>query len=122
MSYPYGSNLYNATVDRVVDGDTVNLTVDLGFTVLIRQSCRLYGINAAEKGTEGGNAATANLTELLPVGTHVVVQSLAIDKFGGRFDGIIYLTGTNLNDKLVKDGWAAAWDGKGPRPVPPWPR
>ena len=42
---------YSAKVDRVVDGDTVDLHVDLGFGITIKERFRLYGINAPETRT-----------------------------------------------------------------------
>ena len=45
--------LYHATCERVVDGDSIILTIDAGFDVLLKsQSVRLYGIDTAE--TRGG--------------------------------------------------------------------
>lgn len=39
---------YNATVDGVVDGDTLDLVVDLGFTVHVKVRARLYGVDTPE--------------------------------------------------------------------------
>jgi micrococcal nuclease len=43
---------YRAVVDRVVDGDTVDCTIDLGFDIHIKQRVRLYGIDAPETRTK----------------------------------------------------------------------
>ena len=41
--------VYRATIDRVVDGDTIDVTLDLGFDVkLHKQRCRLAGIDTQE--------------------------------------------------------------------------
>jgi endonuclease YncB( thermonuclease family) len=37
-------------------------------------------------------------------------------------DGVVYLGGQNINQLLVDQGWAVPWDGRGPQPLPPWPR
>jgi endonuclease YncB( thermonuclease family) len=112
-----------ATVARVIDGDTVVVDLDLGFYVTVRMSCRLAGINAIELHSPGGPEAADNLRVLLPVGTAVTIQSIRPDKFAGRFDGVIYLgAGMSINGTLLATGWAAAWDGTGIAPVPPWPR
>ena len=42
---------YNAIVERVVDGDTVDLRIDLGFSVWISERCRLIGIDTPEPRT-----------------------------------------------------------------------
>lgn len=112
---------YNATVVRVLDGDTIVMDVDLGFFMYVRMSCRLFGINAIELHDAGGSQAKTHLSSLLPAGTEVVVKSVQPDKYAGRFDGVVMLGDTNINQTLVDQGYAAAWDGKGPHPVPVWP-
>lgn len=115
---------YNATVVRVIDGDTVIMDVDLGFYMTARMSCRLEGINAIELHSPGGPEARDHLAALFTT-PHVVVSSVKADKYAGRFDGIILVTSNgavfNVNDRMVLDGYAAAWNGLGTRPVPPWP-
>lgn len=115
---------YNATVQRVIDGDTIVVNIDLGFgTWLHAQTMRLLGINAREKSDAGGAEAKANLTELLPFGTAVVLTSVKADKYGGRYDALITLPdGSDLSEHLVETGWAASWTGTGKKPVPTWPR
>ncbi len=121
MPQPY---TYNATVVRVVDGDTVIMDVDLGFSCWVRDlSFRLLGCNAREHSQIGGKEARANLEKLLPAGMKVKLTSVQTDKFGGRYDALIMLPdGNDLATLLVESGWAAAWTGNGAKPVPPWPR
>lgn len=119
---------YNATVLSVHDGDTINVDVDHGFFVHQTPTpIRLLGCNAAELGTPGGDAAKANLEALLPAGTPVVLQTAKPDKFAPRWDAAVMYRGTDgrfreLVDDLIAQGWAAEWNGKGTKPVPPWPR
>ena len=42
---------YKCTIDRVVDGDTVDATLDLGFSVLYKSRVRLFGIDTPESRT-----------------------------------------------------------------------
>lgn len=114
----------NATVLKVLDGDTVVLDVDLGYFDHIHVPHRLYGINAPEKASASGKAALAHLQDLLPVGTKVVIRStkpkqdgIASDKYGGRFLCHLYLGDLYVNDHLVDSGFAKHWDGKGEKPV-----
>ena len=59
------------SIDRVVDGDTVDVIIDLGFDILHKTRVRLYGIDAPESRTRDleekkrGLKATQRLTELL---------------------------------------------------------
>jgi endonuclease YncB( thermonuclease family) len=115
---------YRAEVRRIVDGDTLILDVDLGFNVWLRnQSFRLLGCNARERGQLGGPEATANLEGLVPVGSSVIITSVKVDKYGGRFDAAITMPdGSDLSTELVMGGWAAPWTGAGEKPIPAWPR
>lgn len=115
---------YRAFVRRVIDADTFVADVDLGFQHWLHdQSFRLLGLNAREKNEPGGAEALSNLTRLLDPATPVLLSSVKPDKFGGRYDAVVTLTdGTDLSDHLIRTQWAAAWNGKGVKPSPPWPR
>ncbi len=119
---------YTATVEIVTDGDTLAVVLDLGFSILHRVKVRLFGCNTAEPRTPAGDAATAFLRGLLPPGTKVGLRSKGVDKYGGRTNAQLFLkdaTGAYTRDLvalLVAEGWAVAWNGKGPKPLPVWPR
>ncbi len=96
---------YMATLVRVIDGDTVDCDIDLGFGVWLKnQRVRLYGINTPETRTrdlkekEAGLAAKARLIELLP---EKFVLTSVKDKKGkfGRILGIINVPQTKILDK-----------------------
>ena len=117
------NRVYPATVVRVEDGDGLVLDVDVGFFAHIIQPFRLLGCNARELAQPGGPEARDHLAELLTNGSRVTVTSVKPDKFGGRWDGAITLAdGTDLVAELIAQQWAAAWNGVGPKPSPPWPR
>jgi micrococcal nuclease len=95
-----------ATVVRVIDGDTVELDLDLGWHLTLRRACRLAGINAPERATEFGPAATAFLRKLLPVGTKVIFLSTRLDKYG-RPLGHITRGPTDIELAMIASGHAA---------------
>lgn len=110
---------YKARLIRVIDGDTVDAEIDLGFDVFVRQRIRLYGINTPESRTtnleekERGLAAKQRLIELLP--KEFVVETI-LNKRGkyGRVLGILKVpseneTLTNVNDLLVEEGHAVRY-------------
>jgi len=109
---------YNAVVEKVIDGDTVQVDVDLGFHVHIKNSVRLLGLNAPEHNTADGAAAKDWLSAKLPVGTQIVIstQKNQFEKFG-RMLATIVLKGEDVNAALIASGHAKPWDGKGERPV-----
>jgi endonuclease YncB( thermonuclease family) len=121
-----GPYRWPAVVTAVHDGDTITADVNLrGFGVWVRgQVFRLAGCNARELAEPGGLEARDHLRELLNFGENsVTLTSIRPDKFGGRYDCAITLPdGSDLVAELIADGWAAAWDGRGIKPVPSWPR
>jgi endonuclease YncB( thermonuclease family) len=126
--------VWDAIVDKVHDGDTVNLDIDikkavrgvdktLGFHVYIanrrlrfHNATRLYGINAPELTTDAGKAARAALQRQLPVGTAVQVTTwLAQNDKYGRLLGRICLPTKYVNQWMVTNGHASVYYGTGPK-------
>jgi endonuclease YncB( thermonuclease family) len=122
---------YVAYVTAVHDGDTLTCRVDLGFDTWRVQNVRLVGINARELSQPGGKEARDHLRSILwPPHTpsdawvaepKVGLISVAYDKYGDRVDGDVPLNGESLSARMIRDGFAAPWDGRGKAPVPPWP-
>jgi endonuclease YncB( thermonuclease family) len=116
---------YSALVLAVHDGDTFTAEVDLGFQVHVVTSVRLLGCNAIELADPGGVEAGEHLRGLL-LGQGIYLRTVKPDKFGGRYDAQVTVTiagvALDLATVLIEQGWAAPWDGKGPKRVPPWPR
>jgi hypothetical protein len=58
----------------------------------------------------------------LTVDLPVLFRSLGPDKYGGRWLGVLTLPdGRDVATQMIRDRYAAPWDGKGTKPVPPWP-
>jgi len=93
---------YKAKLNRVVDGDTVNLTIDLGFRLTYTANCRLAGINAPEMNTEEGKTAKVALMQMLP--SEFIIESTGLDKYGRPVVKI-----GNINDKMVEGGYATKY-------------
>lgn len=115
--------VYPATVTSVHDGDSCTCLADLGWGVWRVVTVRLNGINAIELNQPGGREARDHLLGLLPLNSTITLVSMGWDKYGDRTDAAIVLpSGVDVAAQMVTDGFAVAWNGKGPRPVPPWPR
>ena len=100
---------YNCKVLRVVDGDTVEVEIDLGLYVKITRMVRLLGINAPEMNTPEGPKAKEHL-EVLLAGNFIVIQTHLDrnDKYG-RLLGTFFIAtvaGTNINKRMIDDGFA----------------
>lgn len=106
-SYP---RTYQANVVRWVDGDTVDLDVDLGFHMHGLLRFRLLGINTPERGRPGWAEATARANELAPVGVHVLAVSLKDgDKYGRWLAQVVLDDGRTVNQVLLSEGLAVAY-------------
>ena len=117
---------YNAQVVRVVDGDTIDAEIDLGFDIKIKKRIRLAGINAPEPRTRNlaekkqGLASKERLKHMLEGSANEFeLESKELGKYG-RVLGKLYIsklagrdtiTKVCVNDKLVEEGYAVEYDG-----------
>lgn len=69
---PFGA--YRAVVRHIVDGDTLDVLVDLGLNAYKYDTVRLRGVDAPERHQPAGRAAQEFLHRLLPIGTPVVIR------------------------------------------------
>ena len=104
-------------VDRVVDGDTVDLWINLGFSTFVKKRVRLWGINTPECRTRDlaekalGLAAKEHMKAHLGGGV-CDLDSLELGKYG-RVLGIIYVEGKNINERMLKsEGTTEYYGGK----------
>jgi len=102
--------LYEAELIRVIDGDTVDAWIDLGFNITVRRRIRLWGIDAPETRTrdlvekKAGKEAKLRLEQMLSLNRgSFMVKSLGVDKFG-RCLGELYVQEVNLNKQLLAEG------------------
>jgi endonuclease YncB( thermonuclease family) len=106
---------YNAKLDRVVDGDTVDALVDLGFDTWKKVRIRMVGMNAPESRTRDleekarGIAAKIRLEELLGEG-RFILESQGVGKYG-RCLGILFVDDININKTLIQEGHATEYYG-----------
>jgi hypothetical protein len=82
---------YKALVERVVDGDTIWLNIDLGFDSWTRQKVRLRGIDCPEIDTDSGKEAKKFVEAKLKEVEFVVVKTHKSDKFDRYLTDIFYL-------------------------------
>ncbi len=120
---------YNAVVDRVVDGDTIDCTIDLGFSTWKKIRVRLEGINAPESRTRDkeekakGLITKSRLIEILNYNDNkCVLQVSGLGKFG-RALASVYVTSLspasedssitliNVNQQLITEGLAVEYHG-----------
>ena len=117
------SNLfhYRSTVVRVVDGDTIDVLIDLGFDISLKERIRLVGITTPESRTRDleekarGLAAKDFVVEWLlnEVDNCPVIETTKdkAGKFGRILGRVLTDDGVCLNDILVTEGHAVVYDG-----------
>ncbi len=122
---------YNAVLDRVVDGDTIDVTIDLGFNVWKKIRVRMEGINTPESRTRDleekkrGLAAKDRLIEILKFNDNKCrLKVSGVGKYGRALatvfvDSLSALNGKDgitlidVNKQLIKEGHAVEyWGGK----------
>ena len=108
---------YSAKVIHVIDGDTLDVQIDLGFDIHHLVRIRLFGINTPESRTRNkeekrlGLAAKARLEELV-AGKTIVVETKkdATEKYG-RYLGVVFLGDKSINTQLIEEGHATEYFG-----------
>jgi micrococcal nuclease len=108
-------------VTNVVDGDTIDVIIDLGFDILFASRVRLAGIDTPESRTTDkaekvlGLEAKEYLKKHLKDAKSVVIKTEKMDSSEkyGRILGWVYINGdtVSLNDKMINDGYAWGYLG-----------
>ena len=117
--------IYKIKLDRVVDGDTIDAYIDLGFDISVKKRIRFMGINTPETRTKDleekakGLAAKDRLKSILEGTNTIQLNSHGIGKFGrclgeihvDVLDGKDCLTLVNINKLLINEGHATEYHG-----------
>ena len=82
--------VYRVLEFEVVDGDTIRTELDLGFSIRFEASARLDGLDAPEQSTAAGQAVTRYVERWLSLQQTVLAESVARDKYAGRYVGRIH--------------------------------
>ena len=112
---------YVRKVENVVDGDTIDVLIDLGFDILFQSRVRLAGIDTPESRTKDlaektlGLESKEYLKKYLKDAKSVIIKTEKMDSSEkyGRILGWVYVNGdtVSLNDKMINDGYAWGYLG-----------
>jgi micrococcal nuclease len=112
---------YVRKVENVVDGDTIDVLIDLGFDILFQSRVRLAGIDTPESRTKDlkekalGLESKEYLKKALKDAKSVVIKTEKMDSSEkyGRILGWVYINGNtvSLNDMMINDGYAWGYLG-----------
>ena len=128
MVPPSRKSCYNfrvVSIDRVVDGDTIDVSIDLGFDLIKKERVRVAGVDTPEKrtrdleekalGLDATNWMKKNLEETLDGDEELTIRTELVGGMGkyGRLLGWLYVgdDDVSLNEKMIEEGYAWAYDG-----------
>ena len=128
MVPPSRKSCYNfrvTKINRVVDGDTIDVTIDLGFDLYKKERVRVAGVDTPEKRTKNleekalGLDATgwlkAKLEETIKGDEELIIRTELKGGVGkyGRLLGWLYVgeSDVSLNEQMITEGYAHAYDG-----------
>tara|TARA_B100001079_G_scaffold212529_1_gene186810 strand:- start:28 stop:510 length:483 start_codon:yes stop_codon:yes gene_type:complete len=128
MTPPSRKSCYNfrvVKINRVVDGDTIDVTIDLGFDLLKKERVRIAGVDTPEKrtrdkeekvlGIDATNWMKSKLEGAIKGGEELIIRTELKGGVGkyGRLLGWLYINDdvVSLNEQMIKEGYAWDYDG-----------
>ena len=107
-------------VTKVVDGDTIDVIIDLGFDIMYKSRVRLFGIDTPESRTRDlvekkfGLMSKEYLKNAVKNAEKIVIKTHKGEETGkfGRILGEIFCDGVNVNQKMCEVGHAVAYYGQ----------
>jgi len=107
-------------VTKVVDGDTIDVILDMGFDIMYKQRVRLYGIDTPESRTRDleekkyGLLSKEFLKRQLKDASRIVIKTYKGDETGkfGRILGDVWCDGVSVNKLMCKQGHAVEYYGQ----------
>ena len=109
------------SINRIIDGDTIDVTIDLGFSININQRIRVAGIDSPEKRTRNiaekalGLDATEWMTKHLENAPDLIIKTAVEGSMGkyGRVLGWLYIDASQirLNEQMIEEGFAWKYEG-----------
>tara|TARA_R100000773_G_scaffold22334_1_gene19711 strand:+ start:205 stop:621 length:417 start_codon:yes stop_codon:yes gene_type:complete len=110
---------YSCRINRVIDGDSVDVCIDLGFDISFTSSVRLYGIDTPESRTRDpdekkcGLLAKKFLEDAVKNGKNIIIRTQKDEKGKfGRVLGSLIIDGANINHKMIEENLAVAYYGQ----------
>ena len=128
MTPPSRKSCYNfrvVEINRVLDGDTIDVTIDLGFDLYKKERVRVAGVDTPEKrtrdleekelGIDATNWLKEKLESTLAGDDQLSIRTELVGGVGkyGRLLGWLYIgdADVSLNEQMITEGYAWAYDG-----------
>lgn len=97
-------------MDNVVDGDTIDVSIDLGFKIHVRERMRLARIDTPERG-QPGYAAARDCVREATLGKVVTIKTEKVSKWGYYLANVTLPDGRDLSDALLDAKLAQPYNG-----------
>ena len=113
---PYSYRVKN--IVKIIDGDTFDCIMDLGFDVLLEARVRMYGIDTPESRTRDLEEKKFGLLAKDWLDNHLnddILITTALDNEKGKFGrilGTVWAEGTNINEKMIEEHMAVRYHGQ----------
>ena len=128
MVPPSRKSCYNfrvTEINRVLDGDTIDVTIDLGFDLFKKERVRIAGVDTPEKrtrdleekelGIDATNWLKNKLEDAIAGDCDLIIRTELVGGVGkyGRLLGWLYIGDSeqSLNEQMIEEGYAHAYDG-----------
>ena len=128
LTPPSRKSCYNfrvTKIDKVLDGDTIDVTIDLGFDLYKKERVRIAGVDTPEKrtrnleekelGIDATNWLKQQLKEAVDGDDDLTIRTELVGGVGkyGRLLGWLYIGDgdVSINEKMIEQGYAWAYDG-----------
>lgn len=107
---------YRTTVERVIDGDSYAMRVDLGWHVSIEGSVRLIGVDCPERGTPAADEATTFVADRFAHARRITVTTIRRDpsRSFARYLARVDVDGADLADLIIEAGHGTPYPGPDP--------
>ena len=118
MSEPTAFNYKVKNIIKIIDGDTFDCIMDLGFDVLLEARVRMYGIDTPESRTRDLEEKKYGLLAKDWLIAHIddsIIISTKVDNEKGKFGrvlGTVWKDGVNINEQMITEGHAVAYHGQ----------
>ena len=118
MTQPSPYSYRVKSIVKIIDGDTFDCIMDLGFDVLLEARVRMYGIDTPESRTRDLEEKKFGLLAKDWLGNHLndkIVISTELDNEKGKFGrvlGTVWAEGININEKMIEEHMAVRYHGQ----------
>ena len=118
MTQPIPYSYRVKSIVKIIDGDTFDCIMDLGFDVLLEARVRMYGIDTPESRTRDLEEKKFGLLAKDWLGNHLndsIIISTELDNEKGKFGrvlGTVWAEGININEKMIDEHMAVRYHGQ----------